>query len=164
STEGKNWRTFSEYDPAGRLVLRAHPSAIHNDNPSRPDLLDKSTSGYAHLHDDKGLIETFSYHASGVAFGLLNEHALKNGEADNSPVKQSVTTYVEATLNDVTVALVDKVTEGDGTATRVTDFDYVVTGGRITQLTTGLPDGSQTVAIYDEMGRVHDLIDGDNHT
>ncbi len=63
----QRWLTYYRYDSAGRLVLKAYPSAVTGWDYQRADLLDNVNGNYRFLRDNEGRIETSEYYSTTTA-------------------------------------------------------------------------------------------------
>jgi hypothetical protein len=65
---GQKWETFYKYDGAGRVIMKANPSAVTGYNDAYADLLDQNQVGdYGYLSSSSGLIELTDYYTSTTA-------------------------------------------------------------------------------------------------
>jgi RHS repeat-associated protein len=138
TTTGQQWETYYRYDSAGRLLLKADPSAVSGYDDTRPDLLNNQSGNYQYLRDSAGLIETNSYYSgpdtatqgqAGSVAGYLNQTAVQRGELGAS-VLQSTTQYFKlitvsgAVIAPVANQTVYRNTDGSGAETRAYSYTY----------------------------------------
>ncbi|HWE98104.1 MAG TPA: hypothetical protein VG269_29430 [Tepidisphaeraceae bacterium] len=115
----QSWNSFAAYDPEGRMILQALPSAVINLDPTMPDLVGKEVSGgYALLKAYSGLIMQTEYGSStagGTVDGYVSETAELHGtqgltdataDADGTRVPVSTTLYQTRSAGQATDYLV----------------------------------------------------------
>jgi RHS repeat-associated protein len=94
----EKWATFYEYDDAGRIILKANPSAVKGYDVEKPDLLNQVDGHYQYLRDNQGLVEITDYYdsttatetsAGGVA-GYLQDRKLQRGQSGDSALLESL--------------------------------------------------------------------------
>lgn len=61
SSGGQQWETYYRYDNAGRLILKANPSAVTGFDEAYLDLLNNQGGNYEFLSDSGGLIQRYDY-------------------------------------------------------------------------------------------------------
>jgi RHS repeat-associated protein len=133
---GNNWETFYKYDNAGRIILKANPSAVSGYNDSFADLLDQTQVGdYGYLRALSGLIEITDYYASttagettagGVA-GYWQDTKLQQGKT-GTLILQATTQYFAHSAGGSTVDPVATQTvyrNTDGTGAETTSYAYM---------------------------------------
>lgn len=135
---GDQWRTFYQYDSAGRLLLKANPSAVTGFDETKADLLNWGGDDYTYLADGTGLIETTAYYASttatdstagGVA-GYVQSTSVQRGETGTA-VKQQQQDYLRRTAADSTIYVPASSTvyrNADGTGAQTTSYAYTWQG------------------------------------
>jgi RHS repeat-associated protein len=167
TSTGNKWGNYYQFDAAGRLLLRAEPSAISGYNDSYADLLHLSSGNYDYLRDNAGLISVFEYYASttattsvaGGVLGYLERMSIREGELGDD-VPQSDTTYIGVTAGGDTryyTAANTVYVNDDGTGGRTTSLSYTYFSGttQIKSNTTTPPSGSgdASTVFYDAYGR-----------
>ena len=80
-----NWENFTKYDPLGRVILTANPSALTGYDDRQADLLNSQGGTYYYMNN-AGLVRVFDYFSSpntagestagGVAFAKADGHAV----------------------------------------------------------------------------------------
>ncbi len=64
TASGTQWDTFYKYDDAGRVILKAYPSAVTGYDDTKNDLLNSVSGNYQYLSDSSGKIEITDYYAA----------------------------------------------------------------------------------------------------
>jgi RHS repeat-associated protein len=131
----QQWDTFAKYDTAGRVILKANPSAVSGYNDSFADLLDQTQVGdYGYLNATSGLIEVTDYYATttagettagGVA-GYWQDTKLQQGKT-GPLILQATVQYFAHTAGGATVAPMATQTvyrNTDGTGAETTSYSY----------------------------------------
>lgn len=99
TSDDRSYATYYRYDDQGRLVLKAHPSAVSAYDPGSPstfesysDLVNFSVSSATNLKDSEGLIEEAIYATATTATdtnagdvdGYLKEYSIRQGDSRSS--------------------------------------------------------------------------------
>jgi RHS repeat-associated protein len=173
TASGLSWETYNKYDPQGRLILRALPSAVTGYDDSKPDLVNNNQ----YLSNTSGQIQIIDWYTStsggGVA-GYLQDTKLQQG-LQGTPILQGTTQYTTQTAGSVTIHPVASDTvyrNTDGTGAETTNYAYTYFGGTQVQSVTvtrpvisaaqngpGVADTETT--FYDSYGRPIWTKDGD---
>ncbi|MGB7158984.1 MAG: hypothetical protein WBD40_13005, partial [Tepidisphaeraceae bacterium] len=190
TSDDKVFATYYRYDDQGRLVLKAHPSAVAAYNPSSPsgfenyqDLAGFNGTSYANLNDGTGLIEITEYGSSttatsstaGDVSGYFKAAKVKRGE-NGTPVTLNTQTYFSRTTAGATVYPVAANTvyrNDDGTGAQTTSYAYTwhsgtnamasgtVTYAGVTTAQNGPGSADTESSFFDIYGRVTWHKDGD---
>jgi len=105
--DSQEWMYFTHYDLEGRVLFRAHPSAITGYNELYPDLVGLfgfSAPGYLDLNDGLYEVNEFYYTTgSGAAYGYLKSSGVQQGY-NGTYIKQWELQYADGrTANGATV-------------------------------------------------------------
>jgi RHS repeat-associated protein len=181
---GQKWETFYEYDSAGRIILKANPSAVTGYNEAFVDLLDQSQLGdYGYLSSYTGLIEVTDYYTSttatettsGGAAGYYQDTKLEQGKS-GAPILQASSQYFAHNVGGFTIYPVATSTvyrNTDGTGAETTSYSYTwfsgttqmqsMTGTKpvISAAQNGPGVADVVTTIYDSFERILQTTDGD---
>jgi RHS repeat-associated protein len=179
---GKTWRTYFQYDSAGRLITEALPSAVIGHDVRTLGLVSSSD-----IKANDGLIFTYTYGTSTTATpmtpgdvqGYLKRVASKKGNDDTSPDTKSLAEYLAHTdANNITVHPIGRWTvyrNTDNGVPLATHFSYTWQGtsNQVSQKTTTYPPvptsqngpggstGDQEFAVFDGYNRLSWSKDGE---
>jgi len=151
TTTLQKWETFNKYDSAGRVILRALPSAITGYDDTKSDLLNSVSSNYQYMRDSSGLVEITDYASSttatpstpGNVAGFLQDTKIKQGELGTT-ILISGQQYYSHTANSVTIyptANSTRYRNTDGTGAETTSNSYTFFTGtnQIQSIAISLP-------------------------
>jgi hypothetical protein len=182
----QKWETFYKYDSAGRIILKANPSAVTGYNDSFADLLDQSQAGdYGYLSNSTGLIELTDYYTSttatessagGVA-GYFQDTKLQQGKSGTPIMQKSVQYFGHtgggATVYPVATETVYRNTDGTGGETTSSAYTWYSSSTQMQSMTLTKPvisaaqNGPGVADVestnYDIYGRVTQTTDADGY-
>ncbi len=137
----QKWDTFNKYDSAGRVILRALPSAVTGYDDTKSDLLNYNslTGLYQYLSNNSGLIEITDFGTSttatsttpGDVAGYLKDAKIEQGQ-QGTAILVSGRQYIAQTAGSITIYPVANMTRyrnTDGTGTETTSYSYTFFSG-----------------------------------
>ena len=181
----QNWETFYQYDGAGRLILKANPSAVTGFNDSFADLLDQTQVGdYGYLSSNTGLIELTDYYTTttagettaGAAAGYYQDTKLEQGKS-GTPILQKAVQYFAhtgaSTIFPVATTTVYRNTDGTGAETTSNSYTWYTGTTQMQSMAVSKPvisaaengpGGADVITTnYDASGRATQTTDGDGY-
>jgi YD repeat-containing protein len=183
TTTSQDWNTFDKYDPQGRNVLEAQPSAVTGYNDSYADLLHNQGGTYQYLSNNSGLITGTDYYTSTTASatsaggvnGYFKDSFVEQGQ-QGTPIFLRARQYFLRSANSETVYPVASDTlyvQKDGSGQQQTSYAYTwqTNTVQVQSVTTTLPTVATThngpgvadtaTTFFDNYGRPIWFMDGD---